>query len=205
MIRKFINVFCLYLFFSSYVIATPIVFDLRSSLIESIDEQATFELVNNDIIATLTTNVGVLNRTSSGFGVNATGTGDATSLIDNGSGVSEFIQIQFNKTVNLLDLTVSSFGSGDSGLLSIDALSIFEINKSGLNSLNNLIINDGALLTLSFIGGNGFSFDSFTVSEISVTEPGGSILLLSGLVLLFVRKYWKLKYTPEDNFKFNTQ
>ncbi len=203
MIRKFITVFCLYFFYSPYVIATQVVFDLRSSLIESIDEQATFELVNNNIIATLSTNVGVLNRTSSGFGVNATGAGDATSLIDDGSGIAEFIQIQFNKTVKLLSLTVSSFGSEDTGLLSINATSIYEINNSGINSLNNLFINDGALLTLSFISGNGFSFDSFTVSEISVNEPTGGILLLSGLILLFSQKYRKLKYLPENHLNFN--
>jgi len=203
MIRKFITVFCLYFFFLPNVIATPIVFDLRSDLIESIDEQATFELTKNDIIATLSTSVGVLNRTSSSFGVNATGSGDATSLIDDGSGIAEFIQIQFNKAIRLLDFTVSSFGSGDSGLLSVNNLAIFEINNTGLNNLNNLFINDGDILSLSFISGNGFSFDSFTVSEISVDEPGSGILLISVLIILFVRKYLRLKYLPEVNLNLN--
>lgn len=203
MIRKFITVFCLYFFFLPYVIATPIVFDLRSDLIESIDEQATFELTKNDITATLSTSVGVLNRTSSSFGVNATGFGDATSLIDDGSGIAEFIQIQFNQAIRLLDFTVSSFGSGDSGLLSVNNLAIFEINNTGLNSLNNLFINDGDILSLSFISGNGFSFDSFTVSKISVNEPGSGILLLSVLIILIARKYRKLKYLPEDLLHFN--
>lgn len=185
MIRKSLISICFYVFFSPLVNAIPVEFNLRSSLIESIDEQVNITLVNNGIVATLTANSGVLNATSTGFGVNATGSGDATSLIDDGSGIAELIQIQFNLAVKFLGLEVSSFGTTDAGLLSLNSTPVFELQNSGRNNTGEIFINNGDLLTLAFASGNGFSFDSFSVEMISVNEPASALLLfLTGIMLL---------------------
>ncbi len=195
--RKFTTLVCYSLLFSPHATAIPVDFDLRSSLIESIDEQENISLVNEGLVATLTASTGVLNGTSSSFGINATGAGDATSLIDDDSGIAEFIQIQFNLAINFVSLSVSSFGSTDAGLLSVNNIPLIEINSSGLNSTGELFIDNGDLLTLAFVSGNGFSFDSFTVMPVSVNEPDGVILFfLAGVILMFGQKIRKRQIIP---------
>jgi hypothetical protein len=66
-----------------------------SAIVEAVDEAPSFSLTIDGITATLTANIGVLNTTAvSGFGVNAPGTGDETSLIDNVLG-TESVSIVF--------------------------------------------------------------------------------------------------------------
>src|SRR5215203_4356554 len=76
-----------------YIEGAPVLFDLRADAIEDIDEVASFSLTIDGLTATLSALVGgstnagdVLNRTASGFGVNAAGVGDATDQIDSFNG-----------------------------------------------------------------------------------------------------------------------
>ena len=80
----------------------PALFQLAgSAAVEAVDEASSFSLTVDGITATLTANIGVLNTTTvSGFGVNAPGTGDETSQIDNILGV-ESVSIAFNVGVRL--------------------------------------------------------------------------------------------------------
>ena len=77
-------------------------FDLRTSdpiysegAIEDL-EGVSMTLTLNEISTTLTASDGVLNQTISGFGVNASGSGDDTDQLDNGSGLDESISISFD-------------------------------------------------------------------------------------------------------------
>ena len=82
-------------------------YDLRDASIELIDEVASFDLTEDGIIATLTANTGLLNRTASAFGVNAAGTGDDTDTLDDGSGVIESVTITFDTDVRFNQLQLS--------------------------------------------------------------------------------------------------
>ncbi len=58
----------------SPVAHATLTFDLRAANIELIDEVASFDLTVGGLTATVSANVGVMNRTSSAFGINIVGT-----------------------------------------------------------------------------------------------------------------------------------
>src|ERR671914_549328 len=69
--------------------AEAAVFQLAgNAAVEAVDEAPSFSLTVGGITATLTANIGVLNTTNvSGFGVNAPGSLDESSQIDNDQGL----------------------------------------------------------------------------------------------------------------------
>ncbi len=74
---------------STLAYSFPITFDLRVPEIEAIDEADAFDVTNGGLTVTLKAIGGALNRTGSGFGINALGGNDDSDQIDDGSGVTE--------------------------------------------------------------------------------------------------------------------
>ncbi len=162
-----------------------------SAIVEAVDEAPSFSLTIDGITATLTANIGVLNTTAvSGFGVNAPGTGDETSLIDNVLG-TESVSIVFNVPVRLDQIVLSDFfgGAGDLALLTINGFAPGTLNPTApaldvYNFASNNTVPIGQSIILAFQAGNGFSFDSFSVT--AVPEPASGLLLLIGLAAIRV-------------------
>ena len=180
--------------FPSIALALPITFDLRAPAIESIDEVNSFSLTQGGLTATLTAEPTtfnqpplrnlLLNQTASSFGINVDGTTcgglEQSGLIDGGC-TGESVAVIFSRDVILNSLRVSSFGSTDEGLVTIGATTI-DILSTGTHSLGNTFLSGGSAWSLAFVAGNGFSFDSFTVTP--VPEPSSLLLLGIGLVVL---------------------
>ncbi|HSR63908.1 MAG TPA: hypothetical protein VLN56_10940 [Gammaproteobacteria bacterium] len=186
-----ISVFLLSLFIPALAHAISIEFNLRDSVIESIDEAASFTLTQDGVTATFSTPNGVLNRTSSGFGVNAIGGGDDTNAIDAGTGIAESIEIMFSGPVSLTGITVSDFGSTDLGQLTAGT-NTQPVTASGFLEFGEIAVPAGNIISIGFIAGNGLSLDSITINNAageipsaSVPEPGTFWLLLGSSVILF--------------------
>ncbi len=176
----------------SPVAHATLTFNLRAADIELIDEVASFNLTVGGLTATVSANVGVLNRTSSAFGINIVGTTcggqEDSEEIDDGCSAQlnipdEAVSVQFDMDVLLEQLKVSSFGSSDQALVEIFGASDIPITSTGFHSLNDTFLAAGNPFTIGFIAGNGFSFDQFTVAK-AVSEPG--TLALLGLTLAAV-------------------
>jgi hypothetical protein len=185
------------------------IFNLRAASIEAIDEVSSFTLTLNGISATLTAYAGgvtnpatVLNRTDSGFGVNAVGSGDVTDQIDAING-TEAVTIVFNKDVLFGQLQLSLYSTagqsppGDQAKLVLPGLTDLTVATSSANDVYNYseknFVAAGQTVTLSHVQGNGFSFDNFTVSEVTPrpSVAWGSVLLL--VVFAGIRKIVNVK------------
>jgi hypothetical protein len=126
----------------------------------------------------------------SGFGVNAPGTGDETSQIDNVLGL-ESVSITFNVPVKLDQVVLSLFTgatTADLATLTINGFAPQTLNPTApaldvYNFTTNNTVLAGQSIVLAYQAGNGFSFDSFSVS---IPEPASAFLLLSGLTVLRV-------------------
>jgi hypothetical protein len=179
--------------FASAVQATTL-FQLKgNAAVEAVDEAASFSLTVGGITATLTANVGVLNTTSSGFGINHPTTGDPTDHLDGMFAVEE-VSIVFNLPVRLDQIVLSDFtGSttGDLATLTIDGFPPLTLIPTApaldvYNFSSNNTLPAGQSIHLAWQAGNGFSFDSFSVT---VPEPASGLLLCAGLLLVLgVRK-----------------
>lgn len=138
-------------------------FDLRDSSVEALDGSDSFSLSAGAITATLSAVVvggtGVFNRTSTGFGINASGSGDDTDGIDGDNGV-ESVSITFDFDILLNSISASGFSSSDEGRLVIAGFGPRTIDSSGTFSfITDNIVTAGQSVVLSFSLGNGFSFD----------------------------------------------
>jgi hypothetical protein len=172
-------------------------YDLRDAGIEAIDEVGSFTLTVNGISASLTalaggvTNAGtVLNRTASGFGVNALGSGDATDQIDFINGI-ESVRIAFSEDVFFTQLVLSVYSTqtqspptGDLASLALPAGTVFPLPMSSATDTYNFSTNNfvaaGQTVELSYVQGNGFSFDSFTVNSVPLPSVASAGLILLG-------------------------
>lgn len=182
--------------------AFSITFDLRGPEIEAIDESATIAVTKDGLTTTLTANDGVLNQTANGFGINASGSGDDTNQIDNGSGVTEFVTIEFDQLVTLDQLVLSSFTTSETASLTIAGGSPILLGGTSpatdiYNFSTNNIVPIGQSVILAHSIGNGFSFsfDEFTVTP-AIPEPATIALLGIGLAGLgggYLRRRLKLK------------
>jgi len=121
------------------------------------------------ITATLTANSGTLNQTTNRFGVNATGSGDDPDTLDDGEG-AESITITFNVDVFLDQIQLSVFSVGEQGSILIAGGTPTPL--AGMPQGDDEFDFSNAVLTsqsivLSWVSGNGFSFDDFSVSLLS--------------------------------------
>jgi len=178
--------------------AGPLTFNLRDPSIEAIDEVNSFSLNLGGLTATLwaspTTYYGsnvVLNQTSTSFGVNVDGTtcgGAEDSATIDGGCINEAIKIVFDSDVIVNSLSVSNFGTTaagikDAGVATLAAVTYY-INNTGFQSLGDTFLLAGSALTVAYVGGNGFSLDSFTVTT-STPEPFTVMVLVVGVILMF--------------------
>jgi hypothetical protein len=164
-----------------------------NAAVEAVDESPSFSLTVGGITATLTANIGLLNTTLvSGFGVNAPGSLDESSLIDDGQGI-ESVSISFNVPVRLDQIVLSLFtggATGDLATLIVDGFSALTLTPTApaldvYNFSSSNTVPLGQSLALAFQAGNGFSFDSFTVSITAVPEPPTALVLTVALLAMY--------------------
>lgn len=169
--------------------AFSITFNLLGAEGTVVDGLTTGPVTKNGLTATLTANDGVLNQTSGEFGINASGGSDVTHLIDNGSGITEFVTIMFDQLVTFDMLALSSFTSTEEASLIIAGGSqIFLVGTGPSIDIYNFSTNNtipiGQSVMLAYSTGNGFSLDEFTVTlseSTAIPEPATFVLLGIGL------------------------
>ncbi len=169
--------------------AFSITFDLLGPEGAVVDGLAAGPVTVDGLTATFAANNGVLNQTSGGFGINASGVGDITDTIDNGSGITEFVTIMFDQLVTFDQLILSSFTSSENASLTISGGSPITLVGTGpsadiYNFSTDNTIPIGQSVILAYSTGNGFSFDEFTVSiseSTIVPEPTTMALLVIGI------------------------
>jgi hypothetical protein len=179
--------------------ALSITFNLRGSEGSVVDGLATGPVTKDGLTATLTANDGKLNQTASWFGINASGSGDDTDQIDNGSGVAEFVTIMFDQLVTFDQLVLSSFTTSETAALTIagGSLTLLDGTVPAIDvydfSTDN-IVSIGQSVILAYSTGRGFSFDEFTVTtsaSTAVPEPATIVLLGIGLAVLGLGLLWR--------------
>jgi hypothetical protein len=144
-----------------------LVFDFRedAALWNALDNQTgPITYTNSGLAATFTASVSEMNRTTTGFGINDTSTtSDDTDALD----VGEWIDISFDTTITLTNISVSSWNTNgtDQGTIYVNSVSNGVITSSGDNPFN-MIVPAGEELRIASTGGdygNGWSLDSLAV------------------------------------------
>lgn len=170
---------------SAFVKGAPSVFDFRnttSGIGVNLDGLTTGSATVGGITLTATLFPdGVFNQTGSAFGINAASGTDDTDEFDPGEGFT----FSFSTHVILNSITVSSFGTTSSGLVSFNGGSaIASISSTGITSLSSTFVTAGTILRFASnsadisLASSDFSLDSLTVT--SVPEPS-AFALLGGL------------------------
>lgn len=128
-----------------------------------------------------------LNSTASEFGINAVGSGDATSLFDTING-QEALWISFDRAVTIKSITVSSFTAGnvETGAYQVANGSLVNFTASGTYTVDAALSQGDFFKTIAVNagGGNGWSLNSFTVE--AIPEPVAASLLGLGAVMAWM-------------------
>lgn len=150
-----------------------------STIYSRLDGQPFGSVTNSGIIATLTASEGVLNRTSTGFGVNDSGSDDTDAL-----NLGQYIDISFNQAVAFKHVNVSSWGTGSAGDVRLGVstfISQGEITESG-DTAYDFEVDYGETVRIIATGetaaDNGFSLDSFSVEAIPEPAVIGFVVLV---------------------------
>jgi hypothetical protein len=179
--------------FASFTSAqTTFIFEDHGTTIGAgLDDSASGSFTVDGIEMTASTSADNFNATSSGFGINQSATGDDTDGIDfatsSDEGIVESFTLVFDQAVTLGNFVVSSFGASDEVTLTDGANTVATITSTGLTSLGSYSLGSSSTLTVTTTAGsygNGWSFDSITVS--AVPEPGTYALLAGFSALSFV-------------------
>ncbi len=152
--------------------AEAVFFDLRGAQGLALDEVFSGSTTVGGITATLTAIAGELNQSGDGFGVNfLPGSGDDPDALD-GDIFPESITITFNVNVFLNQIQLSKLSAGEEGAITIAGGTPISLVDTGVgddefnfNSANSVLTSES--IVLSWVSGNGFSFDDFTVSPAS--------------------------------------
>jgi len=133
------------------------------------------------------------NATGSGFGINQAASGDDTDGFDftNGTDNSEGFTLSFDQAVYLNSFSVSSFGSSDEVTITDSANSVATITSTGSTSLGNYLLGSGSTLNVSTTAGtygNGWSFDSITVTAVPELRAYALIASLVCLTAVMTRR-----------------
>ena len=177
--------------------AQALTLDFAGAVGSLLDGQASgFTFAVGDVVVVATHSGGQFNRTSSGFGINAVGSGDDTDGIDAGSGVVEWLALTFDTDVALQILTVTGLGNNDRialyigdlpmrGLVPVDfAGGVFDAWPGG-------VLRAGDALRFQHGAGNGFSLEQLTLEVLEQVPAGATAPLvvagLGALTLLRVR------------------
>ena len=91
-----------------------------------LDNKGSGSVTNGGLIVTLTTSNGVMNRTTSGFGINGAGTDDTDAL-----NAGQYIDLAFNQDVTFSNLSVSSWGASDAGEIRLGPMFVSQGSISG--------------------------------------------------------------------------
>lgn len=191
--------------------ASLIHFDLRAPVVESLDGSTQFNYQSAGLTATVAANVGVLNRTGSGFGVDIVGSGcdnsDAIDMSCSGA-IGESISVWFDQRVRLISAEISGLTGGDTARWTLPGFSFQDFTTAGEYSAGaSVYLDAGQRFSWTSITDNttstqrGFSFDGFTVSTASaqpVFEPATTILFSIGLVLVILRRKRRLNRSTDD-------
>ncbi len=181
-------VFCTLLSTRAYTF--PITFNLRGADGSIVDDLSSGSITKDGLTVTLAANIGELNKTNNGFGINAPGGGDDTDAIDGVLGI-ESISIRFDQLVTFDQLALSLFTPTEDAELDIAGIST---TLPGIipsidiyNFSTNNVVSIGESVILTFGVGNGFSFDGFTVTPVDdsnqVIAPEPATIVLFGIGL----------------------
>lgn len=165
--------------------AGAITFNLRdNTALEPLDGGVSLQLTQAPATLTVTAGVGVLNVTSSGFGVDIPGTScnrkdDADALDAGCAGVgfaAESLRLQLSTGISMAALLLSKLSGTDQGILSVANVEGVwwqqVVSRSGLVMLPDLPL--GSWLTVAFdpsASGNGFSVDALSGSVLPAGPP----------------------------------
>ncbi|MEM7807353.1 MAG: hypothetical protein AAF561_04510 [Planctomycetota bacterium] len=170
--------------------ATFVLFDGDDAVVDP--DANSFSLTEGSITATLSI-VGPdavndeFNGAGTGFGINAAASGDETQQIDGGAGAESF-DISFNVPVFFNGGTVSLTTTSDSFSVTLPDTSVtVEDGSDSFAFTTDNVVDPGEAVRIAWIEGNGFSFDSFTVTVIPEPMAAGATGLL-GLVGLRRRR-----------------
>lgn len=191
------------LFMAGSAFAIPVTFNLRdiTAAADIEDGSITRDGLTASLTVLVSGNSGTLNQTTTSFGVDATNNGipnDQSALVDGIDG-AESISLVFGFDVLFLGANISAFSGTEQALLSIGGSPSISLSDTGAATdaysfTANNFVPLGSTVTLAWVAGNGFSFDSFTVEQWvrpvdPVNEPGsavpdaGATLALLGLSL----------------------
>lgn len=177
-----------------------VTFDLGSRVDGSaIDGVVSGMLTRDGLTAIFTANDGIMNATSTYFGINAAASGDDTDQMDAGSGVNEFITITFDAAVEFRQLSLASFTDGEVASIAVGLNAAVFRDGSGPNVLDftadsfplGNTISLGQTLVIGYTGpaaSNGFSLEGFQVNTVPEPSILGASWLLAGLSLLRRRR-----------------
>jgi len=160
------------------VMAGLITFDLKddAAVYALLDDKASGSVTNTGLIVTLTASDGVMNRTSSGFGVNGTGTDDTDGL-----NAGQYIDLEFNQDVTFTGLSISSWGSTDAGEIQLGPeFSTVETLSGSGDAAFDFHVTAGQAVRIAATADSGAS-NGFSVDRISVAVPEPAVLSLIGL------------------------
>lgn len=135
-------------------------------------ESGPISYTNQGLAATFTASTGTMNRTTGGFGIDTSVSGEDADKFD----IGEWIDIVFDIPVILTNINVSNWSTmyGDEATIFVNGTSNGVINSTGDHSFD-ITVSSGEILRIAGTGGaitnNGWSLNSITVRTITNLPP----------------------------------